>query len=454
MLITEKFGGIRSFRNGTLAPRPLAGAPPAYQAAQSGLLDIAIDPDFASNRRLFISYTQGDARANRGAIWRARYTGGELVDGTTIFRTRPDATEFPFPIAGRLLFLPDKTLLFTSSDDHSRREMVQRLDNDLGKILRLDRDGRAPPDNPFLDRPGALPEIYTIGNRGPLGLARDQDGQIWETEMGPRGGDELNIIRPGANYGWPIATYGIEYSDKPITETREAPGLESPVTYWAPSISPANLAINLGERYPAWKGDFFVGALSGKQLRRIRVVERKVVEQQALLTDLNERIRDVRSGPDGYLYLLTDSPNGRLLRLRPGVARGADVQRVAQPVSEEAATSIFRAIASGPALSAPDAARGEKLFGERCMSCHSIGRDASPGIGPNLFGVVGRKAGQAPGSSSQALASSGIIWTRANLDGFIAAPQAKVPGTTMTSAPVSEGQARADIIAYLEIAGP
>jgi glucose/arabinose dehydrogenase/cytochrome c2 len=450
LLITEKFGGLRQFRNGKLLPGSVPGLPAAYKAGQSGLLDIALDPDFATNRRLFIAYTEGTVAANRGAIFRARLTPNGLVDGTTIFRVWPDATKFPFPVAGRLQFLPDKTLLFTSSDDEYRRAMVQKLDNDIGKILRIDRDGRAPADNPFVGTPGARPEIYAIGVRGPLGLLRDpRDGSLWETENGPRGGDELNRLRKGANYGWPITTYGTEYSGAPITDRREAPGIESPLAYWVPSISPSGLAINLGNRYPGWKGDFFSGALSGRQLRRIRIANGKVTDQEVLLANLNERIRDVRYGPDGYLYLLTDNPNGRLLRLRPGTPRGNELGRVAQPVSTDTARSIFIALATPPATKPGDPDHGREVFEQRCMSCHAVAAGAPPGIGPNLAGVFGRQAGSGGGNVSEALRRSGIIWTQTSLYSFIGAPAAKVPGTTMPAAAPGDPQGRTDLIAYL-----
>ena len=450
-MITEKFGGLRRFRNGKLLDGSVPGLPAAYQAGQSGLLDIALDPDFATNQRVFIAFTEGSITANRGAIFRARLTPKGLVDGKTIFRIAPDATKFPFPVAGRLLFLPDKTLLFTSSDDAYRRGLVQKLDNHIGKSLRIDRDGRAPADNPFVGTPGALPEIYAFGLRGPLGLARDpRDGSVWETENGPRGGDELNRVRAGANYGWPIATYGTEYSGAPITDVREAPGVEAPVAYWVPSISPSGLAINLGARYPGWKGDFFSGALSGRQLRRIRIAGGKVTEQEVLLADLNERIRDVRFGPDGYLYLLTDNPNGRLLRLRAGTPRAKDLARVARPISADTARSIFMAIATPPATKLGDPVRGRAVFEQRCSSCHAVEPGAAPGIGPNLADVFGRQAGSGGGNVSEALRRSRIVWTEANLYAYIGAPDAKVPGTTMPAAAPGDPQGRTDIIAYLK----
>ena len=210
------------------------------------------------------------------------------------------------------------------------------------------------------------------------------------------------------------------------------------------------MAFNLGDKYPEWEGDLFSGALSGKQLRRIRLMDKKVVEQEKLLADLNERIRAVRMGPDGYLYLLTDNvDNGRLLRLRPGKPRGADMARVAKPLSEEEVQAVFmKAVTFGrPPLPNPE--NGKTLFSQRCMSCHSIKEGAPPVIGPNLYGVVGRKAGTAPGQVSPAMKASGVVWDAAALNKFLAGPQNFVPGTLMTSPPVISASDRTDIIAYI-----
>lgn len=451
LLITEKFGGVRRFSNGSLLPGTLTGGPSnVYQAGQTGLLDLALDPDFATNQRVFISYTEGDAKANRGAIYRARYTEAGLIDGETIFRVTPDSIKFPFPIAGRMQFLPDKTLLFTSSDDHDRRHLAQRLDNHVAKILRIDRNGKAPPDNPFAGRSDAAPEVFAYGTRAPLGIVHDpRDSIIWEVENGPQGGDELNVIKAGGNYGWPLATYGIEYTGETISDLQEAPGIETPAAYWSPSIAPSSITIYRGDAYPSWNGNLFVGTLRGKHLLRIALDGSTVAHQEKLLTDLDERIRDVRVGPDNLLYLLTDSPDGRLLRLRPGVPPESELKRVAK------APTVSPGFPMGPfpePLSPPDVASGQALFEQQCMSCHAINAEqGSAGIGPHLAGLFGRTSGAMDGFQfSEALRDIDIVWNERTLDYFIASAESYVPGTTMRAAPIRDRQARHDLIGYLK----
>jgi glucose/arabinose dehydrogenase/cytochrome c2 len=448
MLIVEKFGGLRLFRAGKLLTKPLAGTPSAYQASVNGLLDIALDPDFAANQRVFLSFTEGTAAGAHGAVYRARLSGDALVDGQVIFRTKPDGKVPPFAIVGRIVFLPDKTLLLTSSDDEARRHLVQQMDNDLGKILRLDRDGKPPADNPFLGKPGVLPEIYAWGVRAPLGLVRDpRDGRIWENENGPKGGDELNVIKPGANYGWPVATYGMEYTGEEITTTREAPGIESPGIYWTPSIAPSGLAVNSSDRYSEWRGDLFLGALAGQHLRRVRIKDGKPVEQEVLLKDLKERIRDVRMGPDGLLYLLTDNTEGRLLRLQPGSPTADQAALIAKP-KDKGLPSIFVGLTK---LAPPDVAHGKVLFDQQCSSCHSVDPGAAARPGPNLGTVFGRKAGTLPGYGfSPAIRAAATTWGQMSLDYFLAEPSGFIPGTTMSASPIQNPQARADLIGYLK----
>lgn len=445
LLIVEKHGGLRLFHDGVLEPAPIQGVPAAFQSGQSGLLDIALDPDFKRNQRVFLTFTEGTEVANHGAVYRARYVDGALVDGRVIFRTSPDSHVFPYPIAGRMLFLPDKTFLLTSTDDHGRRHLAQQLDNHIAKILRLDRDGRPAAGNPRFDQRGALPEIYAFGVRAPLGLARDpRSGVIWEVENGPRGGDELNVLKAGANYGWPLVTYGTEYTGEVITDRRNAPGIEAPTVWWVPSIAPSSVTVYTARRFPQWRGDIFVGSLIGQHLRRIRVRDGRPVEQEVMLADLKERIRDVRTGPDGYLYLLTDHPNGRLLRLRPGAPPAG--ARVAQRLMGPGPNLM----AGMPARLTPDAARGGRLFSQQCQSCHSLDAATGGGIGPSLAGVVGRTAGRAPGFAySTAMRDSGLTWSAQYLDAFIAAPSDYVPGTAMMAPPVRDRQDRTDIVAHL-----
>lgn len=318
-LITEKAGGLRLLRaNGTLEPDAIAGGPGnVYAHDQSGLHEVAVDPRFAENGFVYISFAEGNEAANRIALYRARFDGRALVDGQVIFRATPDKRDMGHPSA-RILFLADETLLLAVGDGFHFRDQAQNLRSHLGKILRLTRDGAAPPDNPFVGRDDALPEIYSYGHRNSLGLALDpRDGTIWQHENGPRGGDELNQLKPGANYGWPLASHGIDYDGTIITPNLEIDGAENPVAVFSPSIAPSGLALYLGDAFPDWQGDFLIGSLAFTHLRRVRVRDNMAVLEEVLLHDRQARIRDVRVGPDGMIYLLTDSDAGEVLRLRP-----------------------------------------------------------------------------------------------------------------------------------------
>jgi glucose/arabinose dehydrogenase len=318
LLIVEKAGGVRLFANGRLQPGRIAGLPEDLLIKeQSGLHDIALDPDFATTRRVFLAYLSGSVERNRLALWRARLEDGRLVGGERIFRTRPAKKETAHP-GGRILFLPDKTLLLSVGDGYDYREAAQDLGSHLGKILRLDRDGHAPPDNPFVDRVGTLPEIWSYGHRNPQGLALDpQTGAVWESEHGPLGGDEINRLRAGGNYGWPRLTGGIDYDGTLISERAHAPDAVSPLIMWSPSIAPSGLAVYRGNRIPGWDGQFLIGALAGKALVLAGLDNegRTIRETTRALGELGARIRDVRVGPDGAVWLLTDEQEGRLLRL-------------------------------------------------------------------------------------------------------------------------------------------
>jgi aldose sugar dehydrogenase len=317
MLVTEKYGTLRLFTPKADRGEPVEGGPVAWQFEDGGLLDVVIDPDFAHSRLLYLSFSEGDSAANHTAVFRARLEGRRLVDGRVIFRASPDKRGAGHP-GGRLLFLPDQTLLLTIGDGYDFRDQAQRLNSDLGKVVRLDRDGRPAPGNPFADSAGARPEIYSFGHRNPQGLLIDpRDGTIWEHEHGPKGGDEINHLRPGRNYGWPRTTFGVDYSGELVSTKQTAKGIEPPITVWVPSVAPSGFALYLGHAFPAWSGDFFVGALKERSLHRVRIRDGEVVLQETLLRELKARIRDVRGGPDGLLYLLTDDADGALLRLRP-----------------------------------------------------------------------------------------------------------------------------------------
>jgi glucose/arabinose dehydrogenase len=318
-LITEKMGGLRLLRaNGTLESEPIAGGPQnVFQEGQCGLHEVCVDPRFAENGFVYVSFVEGTKEANRVALFKARFDGTALVDGQVIFRATPDKHEAAHPSA-RILFLPDETLLLAVGDGYFYREKAQDLRAHLGKVLRLTRDGAAAPGNPFEGRQDALPEIYSYGHRNSLGLALDtRDGAIWQHENGPRGGDELNLLKPGANYGWPLASYGVNYDGTIVSTEIEIPNAENPVAVFSPSIGPSGMVLYLGDAFPDWQGDFLIGALAGQHLRRVRIRDNIAVLEEVLLHDRAARIRDVRVGPQGHIYLLTDADAGEVLRLRP-----------------------------------------------------------------------------------------------------------------------------------------
>jgi glucose/arabinose dehydrogenase len=319
ILVTERDGRLRVIRDSALAAEPVSGVPAPYVKSQAGLFDVLLHPDFASNRVIFLSYASGAPGSNATRVISAVFDGASLSNVETVFETRTKkATAAHF--GGRLALLPDRTLLVTVGDGFDYREQAQHLDSGLGKIVRINLDGTIPADNPFVSKDGALPEIYSYGHRNEQGLAVDRaTGTVWETEHGPMGGDEINIIKPGVNYGWPIATYGLDYSGAQITPFTEYEGTRQPVKYWVPSIAPSGLAVYQGDLFPAWRGDLLVGALAKKALHRVDIENGVVIGEERYLD--GERIRDVREGPDGAIYVTTedhdDAPVGKVLRLTP-----------------------------------------------------------------------------------------------------------------------------------------
>jgi aldose sugar dehydrogenase len=318
ILVTERVGRLRIIRGGSLLPQAIAGVPAVHTGSQAGLFDVVLHPNFATNNVVYLTYASGTGAANGTQVARATFDGSTLQGLQVIFKATP-LKDTDNHYGGRMAFLPDGTFVLTIGEGFEYREKAQDLSTDLGKIVRLNEDGSIPKDNPFLGQASARPEIYTWGHRNPQGLTFDvQSGRIYETEHGPRGGDELNIIVAHRNYGWPVITYGMDYSGAYVSPYTQRPGLEQPVIYWTPSIAPSGLALYRGDRFPAWKGDLFVGALAFKHLRRVHLDERgNVVDQEELLNDLHQRIRDVRAPPDGYLYVCTDEDDGRVLRLEP-----------------------------------------------------------------------------------------------------------------------------------------
>ncbi|MBA1273219.1 PQQ-dependent sugar dehydrogenase [Stutzerimonas azotifigens] len=318
MLVTERVGRLRLIEaDGTLQEQPVAGTPSGYQDVQAGLMDVALDPDFDKTPWVYLTYAYGREQANNTRLARGRLVDGRLEDVQTLFSAYPTKAGGSH-FGGRIAFLPDKTLVLTLGDGFDYREEAQNLDNHLGKLVRLTREGTAPEDNPFYGRTGMANEVYSYGHRNVQGIAYDRQNQrLYINEHGPRGGDEINLIQAGRNYGWPLASFGVDYTGAQITPYQNLPDTEPPLLHWTPSIAPSALAIYDGTLFPDWQGDLFSAALVAKQVRRVRLADGEVVEQEALFEELDERIRDVRVGPDGALYLLTDSAEGRLLKITP-----------------------------------------------------------------------------------------------------------------------------------------
>jgi glucose/arabinose dehydrogenase len=317
MLVTERPGRLRYVtREGALSD-PIAGLPAVYADGQGGLLDVILDPAFASNSTIYFSYAEpGEGDTNGTAVARARLDGGRLADLKVIFRQQPKVASKQH-FGSRLVFARDGNLFVTTGERNSERPKAQDLSTHLGKILRITADGGVPPDNPFVGRKDALPEIWSYGHRNSQGATLNPDtGQLWEIEHGPRGGDEINIPAAGKNYGWPIITYGREYSGPAIGEGTAKAGMEQPIHYWVPSIAPSGMTFHDGHGFPAWKGQLFVGALAAQQLVRLEVTPDGKVNHEERYA-IGKRVRDVREGPDGALYLVTDEDAGEILRVVP-----------------------------------------------------------------------------------------------------------------------------------------
>ena len=321
-LVTERPGRLRLVAaDGTLDPQPVTGLPTIAIHGQGGLLDVALHPGFAENGLIYLSYA---ARGEGGVgteVARGRLVDHRLENVEVLFRQQPKSSGGRH-FGSRLVF-DRQGYLYITLGDRGEQERAQKMDDLAGKIVRLHDDGRIPADNPFVDRPGARPEIYSLGNRNVQGAAlHPLTGELWAQEHGPQGGDEVNVIRAGRNYGWPVITYGVEYVvGTKIGEGTHKPGMEQPLHVWVPSIAPSGMAFYQGDRFPRWRGDLFVGALKDQMLVRLRFDGEKRVEEERLLKGVLGRIRDVRAGPDGYLYLLTDSPDGVIARLEPTDAR-------------------------------------------------------------------------------------------------------------------------------------
>ena len=317
LLVTEKVGRLRVVRDGVLLPDEVAGLPEVAVRGQGGLLDVALHPDFENNRLVYLSFSKpGEGRTASTAVVRGRLDGMRLTGVEEIFEADAYGSGGNH-FGSRLLFDRDGYLFITVGERGEMQE-AQNPSNHQGTIIRLHDDGRVPADNPFVGREGFRPEIYAYGIRSPQGLTlHPETGEIWELEHGPRGGDEVNWIRPGRNYGWPVITYGINYNGTTIGEgLTELEGMEQPLHYWVPSIATSGMAFYTGDQFPAWRGSLFVGGLAGEQLARVSFDGHRSTGEETLMEGFG-RVRDVRDGPDGYLYVLIDDDRAPLLRLEP-----------------------------------------------------------------------------------------------------------------------------------------
>ncbi|MDP1691045.1 MAG: PQQ-dependent sugar dehydrogenase [Burkholderiaceae bacterium] len=319
MLVTERAGRLRIVDASGRLSAPLAGLPAISAGGQCGLLDVVVDPRHADNQRIFLTFAEPAASGggNSTAVASARLVGDALVDVRTIFSQRPKLRS-QHHCGSRIVFARDGRLWVGLGDRSSAKDEAQNPANHIGKVIRIEPDGRVPADNPFVGRAGVAPELWSLGHRNIQGAAlHPVTGQLWASEHGPQGGDELNIVEGGRNHGWPLVTQGRNYGiGTRIGEEGPKPGYVEPIRTWLPtSVAPSGMAFLTSERYPGWQGSLFMGTLRGQALLRLTLDGSRVVSEQRLLETLGERIRDVRQGPDGWIYVLTDSADGRLIRL-------------------------------------------------------------------------------------------------------------------------------------------
>ena len=304
----------------------ISGTPESYVAGQGGYFDLMLDRDYQRNQTLWLSYAYGSKKQNYTRVARAKLVDDALVDFTVVFTTAPSKNTSAH-YGGRLAQLPDGTITLTTGDGFNFREAAQDTDSHLGKIVRFTRDGNAAADNPYNSSGGNSEDnadqgneyVYALGLRSPQGLFFDKETDtLFVHGHGPKGGDELNIVKAGTNYGWPLTSYGVNYSGARVSPYTSLPGIEEPIKYWTPSIAPSGLTLYRGDAFPGWDGSMMIGALVDRDVKRLKLADGKVVEEESLFAELGARIRDVRTGPDGMLYLLTDSRDGKLVRVRPG----------------------------------------------------------------------------------------------------------------------------------------
>ncbi|HKQ25194.1 MAG TPA: PQQ-dependent sugar dehydrogenase [Burkholderiales bacterium] len=321
MLVTERPGRLRIVsKDFRLEPAAVEGLPPIVETGQGGLFDVVLHPRFAENGWIYISYNGPGSGGWGTEMLRARLEGNRLIDTQVLFRLQPKTRKGQH-FGGRIVF-DRKGFVYLSLGERGDKERAQKLDDHAGSVIRLHDDGRVPADNPFVNRPGTRPEKFTLGNRNMQGAAlHPQTGELWTHEHGPQGGDEVNVMRAGRNYGWPIITYGVNYGiGTKIGEGTEKAGMEQPLYYWVPSIAPSGMTFYTGERFPNWRGNLFVGSLKFQLLARLELDGEKILKEERLIPGELGRIRDVRTGPDGNIYLLTDAPDGVLARIEPAKA--------------------------------------------------------------------------------------------------------------------------------------
>lgn len=321
LLVTERPGRLRLVRNGMLQPAPIGGVPEVFAEGQGGLLDVVLHPQYAQNQLVYLSFAQPKPGGAVTGVVRGRFDGTRLNDVEQVFEGNNFA-EGGIHFGSRLVF-DDAGYLFITVGERGASPFLgeehpaQDLSSHAGTIVRLHDDGRVPSDNPFVGQSGTRPEIWTYGHRSLQGIDFDESGRLWEGEHGPQGGDELNLIEPGKNYGWPVIGYGVNYGGANIHDSAEREGMEQPVHYWVPSIAISGLTVYDGDAFPNWRGNAIQGALRAQLVTRVVLEDGRAVHEERLLADFGARIRDVRTGPDGFVYLLTDSEDGVVLRLEP-----------------------------------------------------------------------------------------------------------------------------------------
>jgi len=452
LLLTERLGNIKLIRNGKVITE-LEGVPDVMSASPfDGLLDIKVDPDFNTKPYIYLTYTKGSATSRVGVIYKAKIDGNRLIEGKEIYNTYP-AAPTGGPNITRIQFLKDKSLVAAvgSSGQHAYG-MVQRLDGDIGKIIRIYSDGSIPNDNALaIVNKGAKPELWATGLRSVGGLTLDKDYRLWGVDMGPQGGDELNLIQPGGNYGFPLISWGFDYSGRALSDKQTAPGFIDPILTWSPAISPFGLTYYQGEAFPNWSGDFFMGVLGDQTILRMKIKNGKLLEQQNILPDLNERIRSIETGPDGFLYAVTDSSNGKILRIRPGKPSAKDLLNVAKPFDMPKSSDIGERLKRHGVMqneetmlalqAAYDPTKAEFLYNQNCVSCHNLKAIDGNNIGPHLEAIAGRRSGSLPNYSYSSAMKinnrTSVIWDSRTITAFLTNPQAIFPGTKMTSSSLS-----------------